>query len=138
MIPALVVVLSLVGLAISSYFTAVAYRWIEPDAPWVPPVCRLDEGTCARVVDTPRAKVFGLPNSLLGQLWYVALIVGVVTGAIGWPVVGSLFLFAAMGTVALGAYLTYSLLFLTRVNCRLCFTSHALNAALLVLLVVGW
>ena len=34
----------------------------------------------------------------------------------------------------LGAYLTYSLLFVTRVNCVLCFTSHAINRVVFVIL----
>ena len=37
-------------------------------------------------------------------------------------------------TVLLGLYLTYSLLFVTRVNCVLCFTSHAINVVLFVML----
>jgi hypothetical protein len=40
----------------------------------------------------------------------------------------------AWGTVALGVFLTTSLLFITRVPCVLCFTSHALNLMLAVLL----
>lgn len=137
MVSTAIVLLALVGLAISSYFTAVAYRWIRPDAAWVPRVCRLDEGTCASVVHTPRARVLGVPNSVLGQLYYLALIAGV---ASGWLWVGpwrQLALLAAAMTVLLGAYLTYSLLYVTRVPCRLCFTSHALNAVLALVLWLG-
>lgn len=138
MASAAVIGLSIVGLAISSYFTAVAYRWIRPDAAWVPPVCRLDESTCASVVHTPRARVFGLPNSVLGQLYYLGLVTLAVDGLLGTSPWRELVLAAAVATVLLGAYLTYSLLYITRVHCRLCFASHALNALLALLLWLGW
>lgn len=137
LLPAAIVALSVGGLAISTYFTAVAYRWIAPDAAWLPPVCRMGEKTCATVVDTPRARVFGIPNSVLGQVWYLALIVATPLGttfALPW---WWGFFLAAAGTVALGVFLTYSLLYITRVHCTLCFTSHGLNLALFLLIVVG-
>ena len=74
----LISILAALSFLISSYFTAVAYRWIKPDANWIPSFCRMGEQTCASIVFTPRARVFGLPNSLLGQVFYVALIVAVV------------------------------------------------------------
>jgi len=37
MLAALIVLLALVGLAISTWFTAIAYRWVAPDARWIPP-----------------------------------------------------------------------------------------------------
>ena len=69
--------LALVGLAISTYFTAVAFHWVTPDTRWVPAVCRLDSETCASVIFTPSARVFGPPNSLLGQMYYAALIIAI-------------------------------------------------------------
>ena len=47
-----------------------------------------------------------------------------------------LYLGASFVTVGLGLYLSYSLLFITRVRCPLCFTSHGLNAAIFVLLLL--
>lgn len=129
--------LALLGLLISSYFTAVAYRWMEPDHAWVPEVCRLGERTCATVVDTPRARVLGLPNSVLGQGFYAALLIGVPTGLATSPPWSWLYLGASALTVALAAFLTYSLLFITRVPCRLCFASHAINLAIFVLLLAS-
>ena len=61
-----VIGLSALGFVISSYVTGVAFRWVRPDARWVPPVCRMEEETCALVVFTPQARLFGPPNSLLG------------------------------------------------------------------------
>ena len=126
--------LSIIGLTISTYFTAVAYRWIRADEKWIPAFCRMAEQTCASIVFTPQARVFGLPNSVLGQIFYVAIIVGVPLGLVAQPLLWCLYLLASLGTVGLGIYLSYSLLFVTRVPCKLCFTSHGLNAIIFVLL----
>jgi uncharacterized membrane protein len=126
--------LCLVGFGISSYFTGVAYRWVAPDTRWIPAVCRMGERTCATIVFTRRAHVFGIPNSVLGQLFYALLAMVAVAGGLNEPVL-RLVLIAVSGlTVLLGLYLTYSLLFVTRVNCVLCFTSHAINVVLFVTL----
>jgi tRNA(Arg) A34 adenosine deaminase TadA len=39
--------------------------------------------------------------------------------------------------VALGAYLSFSLLFVTRVPCVLCFAAHAINLAIALLVWFG-
>ena len=40
----------------------------------------------------------------------------------------------SVATVLLGIYLTHSLIFRTRIPCRLCFTSHGINAVIFLLL----
>ena len=133
MIEFVIVFLSIIGFLISSYFTAVSYRWIRPDEKWIPAFCRLGERTCATIVFTPRARVFGLPNSVLGQVFYAALVIGALTGLFECGVL-NLYLLASVVTVLLGMYLTYSLLFLTRVPCKLCFTSHFINLVIFIML----
>ena len=123
---------------ISSYFTAVAYRWITPDANWIPSFCRMGEQTCASIVFTPRARVFGLPNSLLGQVFYLALLTAVVGDFLFTKPFVYVYLLASLVTVLLGMYLSYSLLFITRVPCKLCFTSHGINLVIFILLVIGF
>ena len=125
-----------VGFLISSYFTAVSYRWIKPDVKWIPSFCRMEERTCASIVFTPRARFFGLPNSILGQVFYLALMASVWGNLALTPPVYYLLISASFLTVLLGLYLTYSLLFLTRVPCKLCFTSHAINLVIFILLVI--
>ena len=125
-----------VGLAIASYFTAVAYRWAEPDVRWIPAFCRLQERTCAAVVFTPSARVFGPPNSLLGQVYYAALLAGTVAGWLADPRFRPLYLGASLATVGLGLYLSYALLFVLRVPCPLCFASHGINAVIAGLLLL--
>lgn len=97
----------------------------------------MGEETCASIVFTPRARVFGLPNSLLGQVFYLALLVGVAGDFLFNQPLVYFYLLASLITVLLGIYLTYSLLFLTRVPCKLCFTSHAINLVIFILLLFG-
>jgi uncharacterized membrane protein len=83
------------------------------------------------VVKTPRAHLFGVPNSLLGTLYYPAVAAAVWlvhdrTAAIG-------LLAAVVVASATSAVLAYSLLHLTRRSCPYCWTSHAVNWCLLVL-----
>jgi uncharacterized membrane protein len=133
----LLVFLSVVGLAISSYFTAVAYRWVRPDTRWVPVFCRMDEQTCATIVFAPQARVFVVPNSLLGQLYYLAVLCGAVFGWIdGPPPLPLAYVVASAVTVTLGLYLSYALLFVIRVACPLCFASHGINLVILTALVM--
>ena len=129
--------LALLGLLISTYFTAISYRWVEPSAAWIPSFCRMGEKTCATIVFTPRARLFGVPNSLLGQVYYVALLAGLWGGFLFSRPAFFLYLSASLLTVLVGVFLSYSLLFITRVPCTLCFTSHAINAMVFVLLLIG-
>jgi uncharacterized membrane protein len=83
------------------------------------------------VVKTPRARLFGVHNSLLGSIYYPGLAVAI------WfvhPVVGAaLVLAAALFAAITSAVLAYSLLFLTRRECPYCWTAHAVNWSLLIL-----
>jgi uncharacterized membrane protein len=133
----LIGLLAALSFLISSYFTAVAYRWIQPEANWIPSFCRMGEQTCASIVFTPRARVFGLPNSLLGQVFYLALMAAVVGDFLFAKPFVYVYLLASLLTVLLGMYLSYSLLFMTRVPCKLCFTSHGINLVIFILLLVG-
>ena len=132
----ILVTFSCVGFFISSYFTAVAYRWIRPDDSWIPFFCRMGERTCASIIDTPRARLLGVPNSALGQLFYLALVIGVVTGELFAYPFYTFYLVASALTVLVGLFLTYSLLFWTRVSCPLCFASHGINFVIFLLLVL--
>ena len=131
-------VLSAAGFLISSYFTAVSLRWIEPEAEWIPRFCQLHKQTCASLVFTPRARLLGVPNSVLGQLFYLAIMAGLPGGGLLTPPVFYLYLGASLLTVLMGLFLTYSLIFVTRVPCKLCFTSHAINLAIFLGLLIGY
>ena len=125
---------ALVGLAVSSYFTGVTYGLLPADWGAIPRFCRLEERTCRQIVETREARVFGVPNSVLGVAYYLILgAVAVRGGSLPdpWP---ALLLAVAWGTVVLGAYLTYRLLAVLKVPCPLCLFSHGLNLGIALFL----
>lgn len=125
--------LAIVGIADAAYFIGVSYRWLAPDAPWIPRVCRMDEGTCARIVDTSYGRALGLPNAVYGAAWYL-----VVLGLAGTLLVTGqmhaclLFLIASVGTVLFSVYLLWALVERLEVHCPLCYLGHGLNLSILV------
>ena len=132
----LVAVLALAGLADAFYFTFAYYGRIKK-ARWVPEIlCAREGSNCVTVVQTPYARVFGVPNSLLGVVYYLLLILWAVAAprvsAVGWTLIA-----ASAGTVVLGTYLVYSLRRKLYIDCPLCYAAHAINAILLVLLVLA-
>lgn len=119
--------LAAAGLWISIYFTGVYYGWLRPDAKWIPQVCRLDEKSCLSVLQTPHAKIFGIPNSVFGILAYSYVL-------FAGPFFPPLWAFALL-TLAFGRsiYLSYTLVFVTKIPCPLCFTAHLINLLLFLL-----
>ena len=137
--------LSLAGFVIALYFT-LAYYGRAKKARWVPKVlCPRAESNCVTVVQTPYARIFRVPNSLLGAIYYLALIVWISlpTNEAHWyathlefvELTGKILLAAGAAAVLLGFYLIYALRRILRTDCPLCYTAHAINAALLVLLI---
>jgi len=142
----IIALLSLAGLADSFYFTFAYYGRIRK-ARWVPEVfCAREGSSCVTVVRTPYARVFGIPNSLLGILYYLCLLVWIgfvprhlsISGQIFRPfeTVGLWLLGASLLTVMLGFYLIYALRRVLGVDCPLCYAAHAVNVALFVLLIL--
>ena len=85
--------------------------------------------TEASVVQTPRARlVGGVDNAAIGMIYYPAVAIG------SFFFSNSLVFFAVAGAALLALlvslYLAYSLLFITKMSCPLCMTSHVLNAAI--------
>ena len=123
-----VFILSLIGLWITIYFTGVYYRWFSSHVVWMPKVCQLEEESCMRVLDTPRAKIFGIPNSVFGIGLYLYLIVDLFAG---FPTLITLLLLTA--ALARSIFLAYSLLFITKIPCLLCFTGQGVNLILFLI-----
>ena len=143
-----VIVLSLLGLADALYFTFAYYGRVRKSR-WVPQVlCAREDSSCVTVVQTRYGSVFGVPNSLLGILYYVLLAFWAVTGISArltiqiniTPYVITLTdLLIATGavTVALGFYLIFALRRILHTDCPFCYAAHAINLLLLVLLVIA-
>ena len=133
---ALVAVLALAGLADAFYFTFAYYGRIKK-ARWVPEIlCAREGSNCVTVVQTPYARVFGVPNSLPGAVYYLLLILWAAAAprvaAVEWALIA-----ASAGTVILGFYLIYSLRRKLYIDCPLCYAAHAINAVLLLLLILA-
>ena len=127
------IALAATGLYIAAYFTLVYYGLIGANTRLMPSVCRLEQRTCQTVLGTRYARVFGVPNSLLGVLYYLTVIAVLLMGWTAAPVSGAV-IAVAWFTVVLGLYLAYSLFFVIRIPCPLCLTGHSINLALAVLL----
>jgi len=87
------------------------------------------------VVQSPRARLFGgLPNALLGAAYYLVLAPAI--WFVRFPAGVVAICLAVAFAAATSALLAYSLLFVTRRPCPYCWTAHAVNWSLAVL--VGW
>ncbi len=140
-----ILLFSLAGLADALYFTLAYYGRIRR-ARWVPEIlCAREGSSCVTVVRTPYAHVFGVPNSLLGLVYYVLLMVWImfvpryvsILGHVLRPfeALGLLLLGASLSTVALGFYLIHALRRVLHTHCVLCYGAHAINIILFVLLI---
>lgn len=144
----LVTALAIAGLADALYFTFAYFGRIKK-ARWVPQVlCAREESSCVTVVRTPFGSVFGVPNSLLGIIYYMLLIVwamsppstafGFQLGITSYSITFTGLMVAASAvTVALGFYLVYALRRILHIDCAFCYAAHAINLSLLVLLVLS-
>lgn len=133
LISALLGLLSIAGLVNALYFTLAYYGLIKAHDRVIPSVfCSAEEKKCLNVLGTPYARVFWVPNSLLGVLYYLAVL-----GFVAWealidvplPILNA-YLGVAAFTVAFGVYLTYSLFFKIKIPCPLCLTGHGINLAI--------
>ena len=139
MLRGLICVLALTGLTISLYFTFAYYGRMKK-ARWVPGILRAREGSnCVTVVQTPYARVFGVPNSLLGVIYYVGLLVwalGCQRVEEDFPWFLWVLLTGASISLVMARYLTYALREKLRLTCPLCNLAHIVNIVLAVLLVL--
>jgi uncharacterized membrane protein len=138
LIPVGLLACATVGVLISSYFTLVSFRLMSPDQPFIPAFCRMTEHSCSAIIDSPQARLLGVPNSLLGTIYYAGVMLSVISyGRSSTLLFGGLIAVSSL-TVLMGAYLAYSLLSVLRIPCFLCLASHVLNLLILVLLLADF
>jgi uncharacterized membrane protein len=87
------------------------------------------------VVQRPAARLYGgVPNALLGTIYYMALAIAI------WFPLGRAVSLIVLSIVAFAAItslvLAYSLLFITKRPCPYCWTAHAANWTLLVMILL--
>ena len=84
----------------------------------------MEDGGCAALFRSPRSRLIGVPNALLGVTLYGLLALGLV---LDWP---AWLLFAmTLPAVAMSAFLGWSLLS-RGLQCRICWTGHVANVVL--------
>jgi len=89
------------------------------------------------VVETPRARLLGTPNALLGTLYYPVLAVLVwLAWGLAQPLLADLAVVMALAAAAMSAVLAYSLVRVTKMPCPFCWTAHVTNWALLILIFI--
>lgn len=95
---------------------------------------------CLNVLEAPQAAVWGVPNALLGLVWYGLILLWTLwpapLAAWHWTWRAAL-ITGAWTAVGFGVYLTHALLVVLRLPCRLCLLSHAINGALALLLTLA-
>jgi uncharacterized membrane protein len=127
-------VLAAVGFAISAFFTLITYGVVPLGGRSVRQICRMDRDTCITVLGHPDARIVGVPNSLIGMLFYILVVASAAAG------MGSALWLAALIAswiaVGLGVYLVHSLLFKLRIPCVLCYTAHGLNLIIALLMLI--
>jgi len=80
------------------------------------------------VVESPRARLVGPPNALLGALYYPAAVIAVWLGwALHLPWLVLAVAIVSIGPAVFSLILGHSLLFITRRACPFCWTAHATN-----------
>ena len=114
--------------------TAALYGHYRVLPAWLtgPEVCLMEDGGCAVLFRSPRSRLLGVPNALLGVMLYVLLAIGLV---LGWP--AWMLFVMTVPAVAMSIVLAHSLI-TRRLQCRICWTGHAANAVLAIALVVMW
>lgn len=132
MIPVVVLLLAACAGALASLAMLLMARGaLRPDSPFVPVFCRMEEGACSRVVQHPHARLLGVPNALVGLLYYCGIAGAVLSGN---PLLMDAASAAAWVAVAAGVGLGWSLLTVVRAPCPLCWTAHGVNLVLALLL----
>lgn len=127
--------LALCGLLNSVYFTLIYFRVVRPDNSMLPSFCRIGRGTCEAVVFTRYGRVFGVPNSVLGIVFYLVIVDAGLSGIMGghYGRLG-IALTASILSVVLSIYLVWALLVRLRAVCVFCMVGHALNVGIAGLL----
>jgi uncharacterized membrane protein len=89
-----------------------------------PEVCLMEDGGCAVLFRSPRSRLLGVPNALLGVLLYALLGAGLI---LQWP--AALLFIMTLPAVAMSLFLGRSLI-VNQLQCRICWTGHVANAVL--------
>src|SRR5687767_519351 len=112
--------------------TAALYGHYRVLPSWLtgPEVCQMEDGGCAVLFRSPRSRLLGVPNALLGVTLYALLAMGLL---LDWP--AWLLFVMTLPAVAMSIVLGYGLI-ARKLQCRICWTGHAANALLAITLLM--
>ena len=128
--------LSIVGLLISAYFAVIYHKIIPTIDRYVPKFCRPKPTTCATVLETPQARLLGMPNFDLGILYYFSLLGSTILTVL-WKQLHVILFAGSVATVVVGFYLSYVLFFQLRIRCSICIAGHAVNLMIFLFLLAA-
>jgi len=130
--PELLNVLLMIAAALGFFAACLAFYgryYILPALFTGPTICRLEAGGCQILFRTKEAALLGLPNSLLGILFYPSLAIAAALRLPDW-----LLFLASSASFFMTLYLA-RLLISRRLECRICWAGHTANAVIWVVLV---
>ena len=136
MIQTAIITLAGMGAATSVYFAALGAGLVDPQSRRLPRICRMEARDCSSLLRSEDAKVFGVPNAVVGLLYYVAVLTVATHRDALHDLIGFLVL-PGLLAVVVGVYLTARLLIVHRVWCPLCLATHSIDLLLLVTFLVG-
>ena len=129
----IIIILILVGLAVSVYLTKLHYA---QDLNSTPAMCGISEvfSNCNSVLQSKYSEFFGIPTAVLGVLFYVTALVIVITSLLKQDriFIKLLFWLELVGVI-FSVILTYLQFFVLRAVCPYCLTS-----AIVTILVFGF
>ena len=127
-------IISILGLIISLYFLIV-YKGIIKGMNKLLPKEICSENTCNAILETRFAKVFKIPNFILGIFYYIIILLASL-----YPYYlvffRVFFILLSWFVVAFSLYLAYTLIFKLRTICVLCFISQIINLGIAILLCI--
>ncbi len=121
--------LGLIGFLISLYFTAVYYGYMKGSNALLPKnIC--SKSSCTSVLATPFARVFKIPNFVLGMMYYVLVMI-FSFGGVGWEIILLSWFF-----VGFSLYLAYVLIVKLKTPCMLCYAAQTINIIIALMLTI--
>jgi len=132
----LTIVFASVGLLISAYFVLATYRVLSGNLIGALPVCSVS-GSEKRIVDTSFGRILYIPNSIYGFLYYLGILILTIGWWAQWTDQMLFFIAILSGLVVLfSVFLYYALVKRLRTTCRLCVTTHLINAGLFLVFIL--
>jgi uncharacterized membrane protein len=120
--------LAAAGLYVSTYFSVCVFRGYRGKRnQWS--ILPMVSNRCTLVARHHDARIFGVPNSVLGMIYYLLVMFAV---ALESPMLLMVAGAASLLALAFAVYLFYSLYFKVRIACPLCVFSHAITIAVAI------